>query len=380
MEKISNESDNIQKIFNKIEDLKNIINEKDELIKKLNEMVLNQEKRINNNENEIKKLKEKNEKQFIENKNNIDKINSKLSNQEKDVAKLIKINKKNPVRSNEEIDEINEKNINRYITNFSNKEKIMKELHELKGLEKTYGFLSCIGVKLLLKHNFNEIEGFIRAPDNSPYKNGIFNFIVKLPEDYRDKPEVKFKTRIFHTEATEDNSKCCIYWDFLNIPNEGISLSLILIGIYEFFLGNNRNGYANEAKKLYDNLYKTKNFDLFNQKCQEYTRKYASDKFDSKLIYLFQDYYDYGTEFDNSRYIFYDFIDNTSKSLVLIGSKSVGEIMQRFFWKYSQEKRIVLLSGNNIYYLEKHMHDSIELLDSHIIFISRNINRPEYPD
>ena len=71
------------------------LNEKDELIKKLNEIVINQEKRINNNENEIKELKEKNEKLFIENKNNIDKINSKLSNQEKEVAKLIKINKKN---------------------------------------------------------------------------------------------------------------------------------------------------------------------------------------------------------------------------------------------------------------------------------------------
>ena len=71
MDKTSNETDNIQKIFKQIEDLKNTINEKDELIKKLNEIVLNQEKRINNNENEIKELKEKNEKLFIENKNNI---------------------------------------------------------------------------------------------------------------------------------------------------------------------------------------------------------------------------------------------------------------------------------------------------------------------
>ena len=78
MDKTSNETDNIQKIFKQIEDLKNTINEKDELIKKLNEIVLNQEKRINNNENEIKELKEKNEKLIIENKNNIDKINSKL--------------------------------------------------------------------------------------------------------------------------------------------------------------------------------------------------------------------------------------------------------------------------------------------------------------
>jgi len=65
MDKTSNETDNIQKIFKQIEDLKNTINEKDELIKKLNEIVLNQEKRINNNENEIKELKEKNEKLLL---------------------------------------------------------------------------------------------------------------------------------------------------------------------------------------------------------------------------------------------------------------------------------------------------------------------------
>ena len=369
MDKTSNETDNIQKIFKQIEDLKNTINEKDELIKKLNEIVLNQEKRINNNENEIKELKEKNEKLFIENKNNIDKINSKLSNQEKEVAKLIKINKKNPCRSNEEIDEINKINIDRYITNFSNKEKVKKELHELRELEKNYGFLSCIGVKLLLKHNFNEIEGFIRAPDNSPYKNGIFNFIVKLPEDRRNKPEVKFKTKIFHTEVPEDNSKCCIYWDCLNIPFEKISLSLILISIYEFFLGNNSHGYSCLASKLYQ----TENYGLFFQKCEEYTRKYASNKFDSKLIYLFQDYYDYGTEFDGSRYIFYNFIYNNAKVLELSGYVRIVEIIENFL-NISPGKRVVLLSGNNIYYLGEHLGDSMELLDSHIIFIAPNVN------
>ena len=373
MDKTSNETDNIQKIFKQIEDLKNTINEKDELIKKLNEIVLNQEKRINNNENEIKELKEKNEKLFIENKNNIDKINSKLSNQEKEVAKLIKINKKNPCRSNEEIDEINKKNIDRYITNFSNKEKVKKELHELRELEKNYGFLNCIGVKLLLKHNFNEIEGFIRAPDNSPYKNGIFNFIVKLPENCHNKPEVKFKTKIFHTEVPEDNSKCCIYWDCLNIPFEKISLSLILISIYEFFLGNNSHGYSCLATELYRKFYQTENYGLFFQKCEEYTRKYASNKFDSKLIYLFQDYYDYGTEFDGSRYIFYDFINNNAKVLVLRGYVRIVEIIEKFL-NISPGKRVVLLSGNNIYNLGEHLGDSMELLDSHIIFIAPNVN------
>ena len=324
-------------------------------------MVLNQEKRINNNENEIKKLKEKNEKQFIENKNNIDKINSKLSNQEKDVAKLIKINKKNPVRSNEEIDEINEKNINRYITNFSNKEKIMKELHELKGLEKTYGFLSCIGVKLLLKHNFNEIEGFIRAPDNSPYKNGIFNFIVKLPEDYRDKPEVKFKTRIFHTEATEDNSKCCIYWDFLNIPNEGISLSLILIGIYEFFFCNNDNGYAGKVT----DIYRSKNYNLFEEKCQEYIKLYSFNIHEEKLEYFIQNCYDNIN--DDSIYYFMN-AKNMCKYEFEV--KCIDDIIKILIDRFENLIDQVLIADNKIYFSLTEIKEIEELPENHKIIIA----------
>ena len=150
MDKNLNESDNIQKIFNQIEYLKKAINEKDDLIKKLNEKLLCHEKRINNNENEIKELKE-----------TIKELKEKNGNEKK------------PKRSNEEIDKINKENIHKYMNNFNGSfsEILKKDLDELRDLEKNYGFLSLIGVKLLLKHNQNEIEGFIKAPDNSPYKN-----------------------------------------------------------------------------------------------------------------------------------------------------------------------------------------------------------------
>ena len=62
--------------------------------------------------------------------------------------------------------------------------KIIEELHKLENLERNYGFLSSIQTKLLVPENNNEIEGFIKAPDNSPYKDGIFNFIIKYQSDY----------------------------------------------------------------------------------------------------------------------------------------------------------------------------------------------------
>lgn len=112
-------------------------------------------------------------------------------------------------------------------------------------------------------------------------------------------PEVIFKTKIFHIEFHNESGKCCIYWQILGKP---ISLSLILIGIYEFFLGNNRFGYQGEPLALYK-----KNIDLFNQKCQEYTRKYASDKY-NKHVYVLEGYCDSKKEFDD-RYLFYNFMN-----------------------------------------------------------------------
>ena len=53
-------------------------------------------------------------------------------------------------------------------------ERIRKEIAELEDFERKYAFLSSIGVKIIKPKNndFSQIEGFIKAPDNSLYKNG----------------------------------------------------------------------------------------------------------------------------------------------------------------------------------------------------------------
>ena len=180
-------------INKKEDDLKNTINEKDIVINNLNDKITNQDKRIQNNENEIKKmnniietnkneildLKNKieenkneiknlnkkieefivnNDKKFEEKENKIDTINNKLSNNEKKILQI-----------NNMLIEKEKKEIVKCFTNVSFKEKIYKELCQLEYLETEFGFLSSIGIKIKYPENNYEIEGFIRAPDNSPY-------------------------------------------------------------------------------------------------------------------------------------------------------------------------------------------------------------------
>ena len=186
-------------INKKEDDLKNLINEKDNMIKKLNDKILNQETKIRNNENEIKKLNNKieelikqNIKELKEEDNKINIINNMILNEEKEVEKI----KFNFI---EKINNIEKDLILKCYTNKSFKDKIYHELCKVEELEKKYGFLSSIGIKLLLPEHNYEIEGFIKAPDNSPYKNGIFNFLIKYPVNYPiESPQLIIKTKIFH--------------------------------------------------------------------------------------------------------------------------------------------------------------------------------------
>jgi len=298
-------------INQKEDDLKNEINERDITIKKMNEKLLEQENKIKNNEKEIKKLndiikdlKEKNEKDLEERDNDIKIINNKLLNQEEDVKIIKQLNNKmkninNRLLREEEkkIEERNKKfklNEEIYRNNQNNLNKLLYfhyiiyfEFCALNELERYDGILSSIGIKLLMTKKNNELEGIIKAPKNSLYKNGIFNFVINFHGNYpRSIPEIKMKTKVFHTEVNNFDGRC--YIKFLNYWDEKTDLSLILIGLYEFFFCNN-NGYSGEATEIYCR----KDYTLFKQKCQEYIKLYSFNMLDDKLEYLIQNcYYD----------------------------------------------------------------------------------------
>ena len=223
-------------IDKKEDDLKNIINEKDIIIQDLQEKLINLDKKIVNNEKEISKLNEKTESDEKEIEKLIDKIgnnekeeaklNNKIESKEKEIKKiniknedlvkntenLIKgdyikrVNKPKILSQQQEIISEGINNISRRFDGMA-RERIIMELKLLVDFERNYGFLSSIGVKLL-RNNDNDtnyqIECLIKAPENSPYKNGIFNFLLKYPNDYPNRgPELLFKTKILHCECVE---------------------------------------------------------------------------------------------------------------------------------------------------------------------------------
>ena len=120
----------------------------------------------------------------------------------------------------------------------------------------------------------------------------------------------------------------------------------------------------NEATKLY-----CENINLFEQKCQEYTKLYASNKFNDKLEYLFQEYYDIKTVFGESIYLFYDFeTQNCIKKEIngIIKFDMLGQIFNR----ECNGSNTVLLAKNKIFF---HLNNYKELLENHIIFIAPNL-------
>ena len=338
IEKISLQIEEIKLSINKKEDdLKNIINEKDIIIKKLEQKLLNQENKIKNNENEIQKLK-----------NKIDSLNNK-----KYIDNLIiekKLNKKNNKSKEHQLLPFS------YI--------IRKEISILEYIESGYGFLSSIGVKILPpKHDYSQIEGFIKAPDNSPYKDGIFNFVIKFPYEYpKAQPQVFLKTKILHTECLDSDGRCCI--SFLNYWNQNNSLLEIICILYEFFAYQTFNGYQNDASKIF----KTKNISLFKEKCQEYVKKYAYKEFNNEYDYLFKNSIDINKFYSDDFTLIFFCIEN-------------GDIYKIRIDKYEADKPVYYYIGHYISPLladkalivgNKVFHSSIsikECIKSRIIFM-----------
>ena len=394
MEKIENNNE-IKNIYIQIEklklninknedDMKNIINEKDIIIQNLKEKIINLDKKIENNEKEISKLNDKIE----SNKKEIEKLNDKIGNNGEEIAKLNnkiegsekeikKLNIKNEELVNKTkniIEEDNIKRINkekkllqqqeiisegisnisrRFISNEFQNQRIKMELMQLVNLERNYGFLSSIGVKLLRK-NVNDspfqIEGLIKAPENSPYKNGIFNFLLKYPHEYPYRgPELLFKTKLLHCECNEEDGHCDIKLLKNNWRAE-YNLSQIIGAIYHFFICYNRpdHGYHNEATMIL----REKNFSLFEQKCQEYVRSYANLFFDDNSdCYLFQEINDETTKelFHKEFNMVFVEKDNYNYELNLHPSKSLEQLKRYLYEKNNNLDDKAFIVGNKVY-------------------------------
>ena len=247
-------------------------------------------------------------------------------------------------------------------------EKIVEELKGLGYFEKSYGFLSSIGLKIIKSRppDYSNIQGFIKAPDNSPYKNGIFRFEIRFPHDYPlSRPKLYIKTPIFHTEYHIDNGECCI--SFLNNWNSRNNLIQILSVLYEFFVYQTYNGYTGHATALF----RDKKILEFNEKCQEYVKKYNENenlKSFKKEDFLFQEEEYNGAKNGLSLFeVIIVNIQNTNSRLLNVNRSLLNEPVKKLIEQYfGIRDDFALIVGQKVY------DSSIKLgecLTSPIIFL-----------
>ena len=153
--------------------------------------------------------------------------------------------------------------------------------------------------------------------------------------------------------------------------NRKSTLSLILMRIYEFFIFlDPSDGYNNEAT----HLLRENKFSLFKQKCLEYTKLYASDEFDDKLEYLFQDYIYTKKEFEDSSYFFYDIISKKSIVKKIDKYELIGKV-ENFLCNYFCLYSPLLIIGNNRIFKEssKRFNEEFGSSDNHIIIVAPGV-------
>jgi ubiquitin-protein ligase len=60
-------------------------------------------------------------------------------------------------------------------------------------------------VSIKITNNFHVWKAYINGPDNTPYKGGKFEVEIRFPKEYPNKsPDIKFNTKIFHTNISEE--------------------------------------------------------------------------------------------------------------------------------------------------------------------------------
>lgn len=110
------------------------------------------------------------------------------------------------------------------------------------------------------------------GPEDTPYVGGVWKVKVELPDQYPIKsPSIGFANKIYHPNIDEGSGSIC-----LDVINQTWSPMFGLLNIFENFLPQLLR-YANPSDPLNteaSNLM-TKDEEKYNEKVQEYVRKYA---------------------------------------------------------------------------------------------------------
>lgn len=158
------------------------------------------------------------------------------------------------------------------------KELIQKELNEF--LENP-DIDDIFGVDYWDEDNPNILNWRITmyGPEGTLYEGGYFLIKVDFNENYPDiKPEVRFKTKIYHTNVDQNNGHVCIStlndW---NLKTEKPNMKNILEDIAFLIWNQNASDGYFDFKDEY-----IKNFDEFQKKAKQWVKDYANvDDYDN---------------------------------------------------------------------------------------------------
>ena len=196
-------------------------------------------------------------------------------------------NKKNEVK----IEELNKKYEEKIMDNLSNEisledckknEKLYKDLKEVELFAKK-GFLNSF--KLLKGNDYFDLNVYIKAPDNSPYKNGIFLFNIQIKFNEKDNNlnyKAYSKTKIFHINISSSQGYMCNSYFFLDKGKKSLLGSLFAL-FQSFVLNNPNDPVEPEYARLYKNSPSS-----FYKCCEEWKEKYALKEFPKKVDYFFK--------------------------------------------------------------------------------------------
>ena len=169
------------------------------------------------------------------------------------------------------------------ISYFKTPNNLEEEIELLKRFNEDFNFLDSLSIKLLIPKSYNEIEGYVKAPENSLYKNGIFKFKILFPIEYPYRPpKLLFLTKITHVNISEDGYVCVKYlvqWE------KKYNLLGLLSVIYEIFVLENPHSPFDMqlARILRSNPLE------YEKICNDYIDKYALKEFPRNEKYLFQE-------------------------------------------------------------------------------------------
>ena len=123
----------------------------------------------------------------------------------------------------------------------------------------------------LIDNNLFKWRVSLMGPSDTPYAGGMFFLTAEFPDDYPiGGPKVKFDTKIYHVNISQNDGLVCIstlkYWEPYT------PFSNVMASIFSLFYNQNpRSPFSPQLAQEFIN-----NHAQYEQNVREWTKKYAS--------------------------------------------------------------------------------------------------------